>query len=133
MDSPLKEEKIEIKKGLLEKSSGEEKRLFKSWKGRYFVFCQIRRGDTIWLKLYYYRSFSSYKEGSLPKGMFFNFKICTVCCRYRFVVWNIPSRFLQSKIHQSTSVIARRSQIIIYENNMKDSEIIYLLVYFINT
>lgn len=66
----MKEEKIEIKRGVLEKSPGKEKLLFKKWKQRYFVFCHVRRGTASWLKMYYYRSYASYKEGNVPLGKF---------------------------------------------------------------
>ena len=71
--SIIKEEKIEIKEGLL-KIPGD--RLFdplKSWKQRYFVFCQIRRGGSNWLRLFYYKNSSFYKEGRMPKGLCKNF------------------------------------------------------------
>ena len=71
MESPIvKEEKIDIKQGLLNLPSGD--RLlpsFKKWKQRYFVFCQIKKGKNNWLKLFYYKSQSSHKEGNMPKGL----------------------------------------------------------------
>ena len=79
MSGPIiKEEKIEIKQGLL-KMHGD--RLFdtlKSWKQRYFVFCQIRRGDSGWLRLFYYKNSSFYKEGRMPKGLY-----KTLCLKMR--------------------------------------------------
>ena len=72
MESPIvKEEKIDIKQGLLKLPSGD--RLlpsFKKWKQRYFVFCHIRKGKKDWLKLFYHKSHSSHKEGIMPIGMF---------------------------------------------------------------
>ena len=72
MASPIiKEEKIEVKQGML-KIASEDRSIFtlKRWKERYFVFCQIRKGDNYWLKLFYFKSHSSYKEGNMPIGMY---------------------------------------------------------------
>ena len=66
--SSIKEEKIDIKKGTLDMPGEKWIDNFKSWK-RYFVFSQIRRGDSIWLKLFYYKNSTCYKEGKMPKGM----------------------------------------------------------------
>ena len=63
----VKEEKIEVKRGLL---NFHRERVLKPWKKRYFVFCQIRRGDSNWLKLFYYKNSSCYKEEQMPTGMY---------------------------------------------------------------
>jgi len=64
--SSIKEEKIDIKKGTLDMPGEKWIDNFKSWK-RYFVFSQIRRGDSTWLKLFYYKNSTCYKEGKMPK------------------------------------------------------------------
>ena len=67
--SSIKEEKIDIKQGPLDMPGEKWLKNLKPWKKCYFVFSQIRRGDSSWLKLFYYKNRTWYKEGKMPKGM----------------------------------------------------------------
>lgn len=68
-ESPVKEEKIEIKRGKL-KWPEDKMKFVKKWEQRYFVFCEVIKGSSRWLKLLYYKNKVAYTRSELPMGMF---------------------------------------------------------------
>ena len=66
----IKEEKLEVKRGLLEMPKDSKLSWRKNWKPRYFVFCEVKKGESRKLPLYFYKSRSAYMADELPEGGF---------------------------------------------------------------
>eukprot|EP00795_Rhopilema_esculentum_P006414 gene6414-11855_t len=65
----IKEEKLEVKRGSLEMPKDSKLSWRKLWKTRYFVFCEVKKGESRKLPLYFYKSRSAYMADELPEGL----------------------------------------------------------------